>query len=163
MSSLPIRPATPLWRRSNQLLAGGLLVLGFAVLIGGYYGTSGTRDLDEQVRWLNVAAAGLLVSGFGVVTFLAAGRRAVGRRRLTLFGDAPEPDGGSGAADVLDAGSLVAAPTMTRYHRAGCSFVESKDVAPASRTAHERAGRRPCGICLPDAAGGATGGEGAGR
>jgi hypothetical protein len=162
VSSVPFRPALSLWRRSNQLLAGVLLLLGFVVLMVGYAGTSGTRDLDEQVVWLNVAAAGLLVGGFGVVSFLAAGRRAVGRRRLTLFGDVPTADERRGAADLLDAGSLVAAPTMTRYHRPGCPFVENKDVAPASQAAHERAGRRPCGICRPEG-GGATGSNEVGR
>lgn len=153
MSSVPLRPAagpTGLWRRSNRLVAGVLLVAGFAIVMAGYFGTSGTRDLDHQVVWLNVGAAGLLVAGFGVVSFLAAGRRAVGRRRLTLFGDAPAQPSAAAVVDLASAESLVAAPTMTRYHRAGCSFTDGKGTVPASRAAHEQAGRRPCGVCLPE-------------
>jgi hypothetical protein len=37
---------------------------------------------------------------------------------------------------------------MTRFHEAGCSLVAGKQTSPASRAEHERAGRRPCGLCF---------------
>ncbi len=140
-----------LWPGSNRAVFGVVLAAGLAGLLVAYYGASGTTEVGDQVVWVNVGAAGLLLSGAGIVAFLAAGRRAVGRRRLALFGDVP----GAGAVDVTDehgarsdAGTLVAAPAMTRYHRHGCAFTEGRSVAAASRSEHERAGRRPCGVCL---------------
>src|SRR5947199_77054 len=53
----------------------------------------------------------------------------------------------AGRASRPDA--LVAAPNMTRYHRRACPLAAGKTVRPATRAAHERAGRRPCGVCQP--------------
>jgi hypothetical protein len=141
------------WSGRQRLVLVVLLAVGVVGLSAGYAGTSETLRLSRQVVWLNVAGAALLVSGAGVVLFLTAGRRTIGRRRLGLFGnvdeaEAPSVDVSSRAAT----GDLVATPTMTRYHRADCSFVAGKpDVVVASGAGHEQAGRRPCGVCLPEA------------
>ena len=135
------------WSAKQRLTLVVLLALGAIGLIAGYTGTSGTLRVSRQVVWLNVAAAALLVSGAGVVLFLTAGRREIGQRRFGLFGNVVEDEtatlpGSRSAAD------LVAAASMTLYHRADCPFVEGKSVAVATAAAHEQAGRRPCGVCL---------------
>jgi hypothetical protein len=143
------------WSAKQRLVLVVLLALGVIGLVAGYAGTSGTLRVSRQVVWLNLAGAALLVSGSAVVLFLTAGRREIGRRRLGLFGDVVE-DGAPGAA-VAGTGSaveLVAAGTMTRYHRADCPFVEGKAVIAATAAGHEQAGRRPCGVCLPGGEGG---------
>ena len=138
------------WSANQRLVLAVLLALGVVGLIAGYAGTSGTLRLSRQVVWVNVAGAGLLVSGAGVALFLTAGRQAVGRRRLSLFGNVDEPEATTAAlSSTVAAGDLVAAPTMTRYHRADCSFVAGKPgVVAATASAHDQAGRRPCGVCL---------------
>jgi hypothetical protein len=139
------------WTTKQRLLLTVLLVIGVVGLIAGYAGTSGTLRVSRQVAWVNVAGAALLVSGAGVVLFLTAGRQAIGRRRLSLFGDlvddvVAELDPGV----ALSAADLVSAPTMTRYHRADCSFVADKQgLTAGTAVAHEKIGRRPCGVCLP--------------
>ena len=45
--------------------------------------------------------------------------------------------------------AVVAAPAMTHFHRDGCRLVAGKDVRRATRAAHERDGRTPCGVCRP--------------
>jgi hypothetical protein len=142
------------WTARQRLVLAVFQVLGVAGLIAGYLGTSGTLRLSRQVVWVNVAGAALLVSGAGVTVFLTAGRRAVGRRRLGLFGDVREgrgatvhPDPGPGTAT-----DLVAATAMTKYHRGDCSFVDGKVVTAATAAEHEQGGRRPCGVCLPEGA-----------
>ena len=137
------------WTARQRLVLAVLLVLGVAGLVAGYLGTSGTLRLSRQVVWVNVAGAALIVSGSGVAVFLTAGRRAVGRRRLGLFGDVPAAqvatvDPGAGTAT-----DLVAAASMTKYHRADCTFVDGKSVTASTAAKHEQAGRRPCGVCLP--------------
>jgi hypothetical protein len=138
------------WKPMPRLVLAVLLGLGAAGLVAGYAGTSGTLQVSHQVVWVNVAGAALVMSGAGVALFLTAGRRAIGRRRLALFGNAvpggaAPAGGGSGAA-----ADLVASPAMTRYHRAYCSFVAGKTgLRSASSAAHEKSGRAPCGVCLP--------------
>ena len=143
-------PASP-WNAKQRLMLAVLLVIGAAGLIAGYIGTSGTLRVSRQVGWVNVAGAALLIAGAGVALFLTAGRREVGRRRLSLFGDL---EGSQGAAVDLaataSAADLVSAPTMTKYHRADCSFVDGKPgLKVASSVDHQKIGKGPCGVCLP--------------
>ena len=145
--------ATP-WSAKQRLLLAALLLIGVVGLIAGYVGTSGTLQVSRQVAWVNLAGAALLASGAGVVLFLTAARREIGRRRLSLFGDVivGQAEGfhlgtGIGPAD------LVSALTMTKYHRADCSFVAGKPgLAVATAVNHEKIGKRPCGVCLPGGA-----------
>jgi hypothetical protein len=144
-------PPSP-WTAKHRLMLGVMLALGIAGLIAGYVGTSGTLRVSRQVAWINVAGAALLVSGAGVLLFLTAARREIGRRRLSLFGDVGDVDlsesGSVSASSAIATTDLVAAATMTRYHRGDCSFVDGKSVKAASAADHQQAGRRPCGVCL---------------
>jgi hypothetical protein len=141
------------WTTMQRLLLAVLLAVGVVGLIAGYTGTSGTLRVSRQVGWVNVAGAALLVSGAGVVLFLTAGRREIGRRRLSLFGGAEGAVVAVETASALSAADLVSAPTMTKYHRADCPFVTGKPgLAGGTAVAHEKAGRRPCGVCLPGGA-----------
>ena len=141
-------PASP-WTAKQWLMLAILLAIGVAGLIAGYTGTSGTLRVSRQVVWLNVAGAALLVSGAGVVLFLTAARREIGRRRLSLFGDFAAVSTVDVSTD-LSAADLVTAATMTKYHRADCSFVDGKtDLKVASSVDHQKVGKQPCGVCLP--------------
>jgi len=146
-------PGTAPWNTGHRLVLAVLLALGIAGLVAGYVGTSGTLRLSRQVVWLNVAGAGLLVSGAGVLLFLTAARREIGRRRLSLFGDVAS----AGQTLLLDgpgdraAADLVSASTMTKYHRADCSFVAGKSgLSAGTAVDHEKTSKRPCGVCLPE-------------
>jgi hypothetical protein len=143
-------PASP-WTAKQRLMLAVLLAMGVVGLIAGYVGTSGTLRVSRQVAWVNVAGAALLISGAGVVLFLTGARRAIGRRRLSLFGDL-----GAGQVATVDrstgiaAADLVSAATMTKYHRADCSFVDGKTgLKVASSVDHQKVGKQPCGVCLP--------------
>ena len=137
------------WNAKQRLLLCALLAVGVIGLGAGYTGTSGTLRVSDQVVWVNIGGAALLVSGFGIALFLAAGRREIGRRRLGLFGDVLEGDGVSAiVVDGLSGDELLSAPTMTKYHRADCPFIEGKTVTAAPAEAHQSAGRLPCGVCL---------------
>lgn len=138
-----------LWSAKQRLLLLVLLALGLIGLTAGYAGTSGTLRVSRQVAWVNVAGAALVVSGAGVMIFLTAGRREIGRRRLSLFGNVVAGDAAASVEPASwSAAGLVAAATMRKYHRADCSFVEGKTVTAATAAGHEQAGRRPCGVCL---------------
>ena len=143
-------PASP-WTVKQWLMLAVLLAIGVAGLIAGYVGTSGTLRVSRQVVWVNVAGAALLLSGAGVVLFLTAARREIGRRRLCLFGDVAGAEGGGAelSADFSPA-ELVSASTMTKYHRADCSFLDGKaGLKAASSVDHQKVGKHPCGVCLP--------------
>jgi hypothetical protein len=141
-------PASP-WSAKHRLMLAVLLAIGVAGLTAGYIGTSGTLRVSKQVVWVNLAGAALLFSGAGIVLFLTAARREIGRRRLSLFGDLGAVETVDRSADI-SAVDLVTAPTMTKYHRADCSFVDGKTgLKVASSVDHQNVGKQPCGVCLP--------------
>jgi hypothetical protein len=87
-------------------------------------------------------AAGPVEPGTAPPTAVAARPTAVAARPTAVAATA-----GNGAAS--QDGALVAGARMARYHTGRCPLTAGKPVAAASRADHERAGRRPCGVCSP--------------
>jgi hypothetical protein len=137
------------WRPIDVAVLWSLQIAAAAVLSLGWWGISGTNRLAHQVIWLNLAAAGLLLSGAGVALWLTTGRGAIGHRRRRTLAD-PVTSAVAVRPDTKAGGTLVAAARMTRFHRADCSFVEGKAVTSTSEVDHRAAGRTPCGVCLGD-------------
>ena len=136
-----------------------LCTVGFA-----WFATSGEATLGHQVRWVTVAAGGVMLAGAVSGAWLLAGRRAVGLRALDAL---PLPDEGD-LADVVDlrvkavlstappasdgaaaSAELVAAPGMRYFHRPDCPLTQGKAVATAARNEHVRLGRTACEVCRP--------------
>lgn len=143
----------------REMTRWALVVTAGAVLwIVAWYVASSKINYTQQLPFLDMAIAGLILALGADVTLLMAGRRSVGSRRRFLLG---EP-GGTGyaeeaprTAEVYDltrapnSAALVGGPSLNRYHRADCPMAAGRDWAPASRWEHEEAGRSPCGLCKP--------------
>jgi hypothetical protein len=133
------------WTRVDVLLTALLIAIGGVVWIIGWYRVSGRTAMDEQVAPFDLAVFGAVVFGAGQVRWFIGGRRAVDARRRVLLGS--------------DAVLAVAVPVVPReellsgserfFHRLDCSLALDRAWAPASRSAHEQAGRVPCGVCAP--------------
>jgi hypothetical protein len=125
----------------------GLSGLSLVGLVVAWWEESGTASLHTEIIWLNVGVAAIVIGGLGNMTWLLQGRRAIAIRRRDVM--AAVPLGTSPArsvpAEVDDA--RVAVPGATRHHRPGCAAVAGKSVESMSVAKHERAGRRPCGLC----------------
>jgi hypothetical protein len=121
----------------------GVAVMSFAVY------QAGTRATPaSQAPWATWAVGGLIVLGAANALWLLAARRTVGLRSRLLLEelDALAAASGRPARATSD---LVATAAMTRFHHRWCPLASGKPVRPWSRAAHERAGRRPCGVCAP--------------
>ena len=136
-----MRARTPLPVYLTQLI-------GFLVLALAWWAISGTGQVESQVNWLVVAVAALGVSLAACLGWLFVGSRRIALRRMQLtasvagkFAAVPGPS--------MAPEELVAAVSMTRYHRADCQLVRGKEAPPDRRSAHEQAGRTPCGVCRP--------------
>jgi hypothetical protein len=149
----PVRRGIVPWRVGDAVTLYLATVMGFALIALAWYGAAGTAKLSTQLAWVNVGAVGVAVLGTGNVLWLLAGRRAIGARRARLLriDSVASTIALSRSADVapLPDGELVASVAMTRFHRATCLLASGKDMKGATRKAHERAGRRPCGVCRP--------------
>jgi hypothetical protein len=140
--------ATEPWNRRNVTGFTVATALGAALLGASYVGVSAEVHLKDQVPFLDLGVAGLLVAAVGGVRWLAAGIKAVRVRKATdlalvrsRFGSV-EATGPAGPSD-----DFVATARMTRYHRPNCSLVAGKDVRAATAAEHSAAERRPCGVC----------------
>ena len=125
----------------------GLLLLSLAGIVVAWWGISGTARTSGQITWLNVGVSAIVVSGLGNMTWLLQGRRALAIRRRALLGQLGTAVHVPVDPYPVDAGARFAVPGTTHHHRAGCPAIAGKPVESMSLSKHERAGRRPCGIC----------------
>ena len=141
-SSRPPRPLLPL-----AVLAGAG---GVAAMLVGWVQVSASSHVDEQVSWSAISLIGAVLVCTGAGLAATSGERVflLHLHRLAAAVDAGSSGSTtSGGAAAVPADQLVAAATMSRYHRANCPLAAGKAVDADSRAAHERAGRRPCGVC----------------
>jgi len=140
----PSRPPRPLLPLAILLAVGGVV----AMLIG-WIKVSESAHVDRQVSWSSLSLIG------AVLICAAAGLAATSGERIFLLHlnrlATAVPLGTrqsmTGLPTEVVRDQLVAAPTMARYHRAGCPLAAGKPVTADTRAAHERAGRQACGVC----------------
>jgi hypothetical protein len=142
-----------LWSPRTAVTVAGVGTAGVVAMIVAWSATARTIRVERQVDWIPLGVAGAAALTLAMVAWVLSGRRAVAVRLAglaTLRPTAPAPSGAAASAPVAAGdGSLVAAERMVRYHRSSCPLVAAKPTRPASRSAHEAAGRRPCGMCEP--------------
>jgi hypothetical protein len=135
---------------SGQARFVALAFVGAVLMALGWYDAAGTVAFSDQARSGALATAGSMAVCTAVVLRTLAARQAVERRLADLVRRAehlsPTIDVREGGLSV---GALVATEAMGRYHRSSCPLAAGKAVRAATRTAHEAAGRLPCGICGP--------------
>ena len=143
MSTTP-RPPRPLLPLAILAGAGGVV----AMLVG-WVEVSATAHVDRQVSWSVLSLIGAVLACAAAGLAATSGERIfllhLHRLTATLEVAAGRPSGTVAAA--VQADRLVAAPTMSRYHRVDCPLAAGKATAAGSRADHERAGRRACGVC----------------
>lgn len=138
------------WRALDVQLAVALAGAGALIALAGWWGTSHSAAVADQVPWSAVAVAGLLLAQLGTVWLVLAGRLALRRRhgglahRLALTGRV------AAATKARARGVVVASAAMTRYHRPDCAAAIGKAVEETPVEAQRRAGRRPCRLCNPE-------------
>ena len=127
-------------------------VLGALVICVGWIGGSGTVALSRQAGWLGVAVVGNLMAGAAMVGWLLSGLRSVRQLKQEVVADleARWPSASVQIGVVADPAGLVSLAGARRYHRGDCRLVQGKPTRAAALSAHHRAGRQPCGVCVRD-------------
>lgn len=125
-----------------------LLLLSLAGLVVAWWGESGTARLSTQITYLNVGVVAVVIGGLGNFTWLVQGRRALALRRRELLASLPVAASPAPPVAYPTSGEVrVAVPGATLHHRPDCPAVAGKRTQERSVAAHEKAGRRPCGLC----------------
>jgi hypothetical protein len=152
MTRQPTPGASPLapWTGADVTVTAVAAVLGAAALLVSWAGSSTARALGQQTTWMGVGIGALLAASAAASYWLLQGRRAVVRRRADwVVRERSRRSAGQEAASAGVREQLVSLASMTRFHRGECPLVAGKPVVAANRAAHEREGRRPCGVCRP--------------
>lgn len=152
-------------RREHPWLDGDVVKLSIfamlglaAIVVSAWLAARDSASLANQVAWLNLGIAGLLILGVGNCTWLIAVRGAVAERRAALvwLDSAPDDDlaidnetasgNGTGRFEPAETAtwSLVRGAGMSRVHLSNCPLVAGRRVEPAAIGDGE-----PCGVCLP--------------
>ncbi|WP_344603958.1 hypothetical protein [Sporichthya brevicatena] len=141
MTSPAAAPAVP-WLPRETRWVGGFGLVAIVLLVVCWWQAAGEGDPSDQLPWLNLGTAAVLVYWVLAGRTLARARRRVAERRSAqlaalgsrpwLRSDAPSTPAGDG---------LVVAAGMTRAHRPECPLVSGKPTSPAP------AGAPTCGIC----------------
>jgi hypothetical protein len=141
------------WHTGNRLSVLFLSLIGFGGIVFSWWMVAGTAETATQQRWIDVGVVALLLATVGDIVYLLAGRRSVRTRerslalRMARLADVGLLGDGDAAESGTDA--VVTAPRMSRYHRTDCLLVRGKTVSRGMVAENERAGRRPCGVCMP--------------
>jgi hypothetical protein len=144
--------------------------LAIALATVGWWNASGESRAGDQIGWLNVSLAGVVITVGANGLFLARGRQTIRRATTVVLTDPPHPRSrkgpvlganghtaaqsfvvaapGSPAGD-LPQGRLVSVAGTRRYHRPGCALVATKAVEQNTSEAFSSTGRHPCEVCDP--------------
>jgi hypothetical protein len=136
------------WSEAEARTSFAFAAAGAALIVWAWWGSSGRASADGT-EWFACGIAGLGVLCFGALTWVMAGRRAVGDRREALeervvscFGARPMPADEARALHVILQGS-------TRYHRRECLLVAGKRTTTCSEADEGSASLLACEMCRP--------------
>jgi hypothetical protein len=136
----------------------------------GWWNASGESRAGDQIGWLNVSLAGVVITIGANGLFLARGRQTIRLATTVVLTDPPRAGAGTwpivsanghtaaqsfvvaspGSPDSdLRQGRLVSVAGTRRYHRPGCALVAAKAVEQNTSEAFSRTGRHPCEVCEP--------------
>jgi len=144
------------WSSSQfaALVAGNSLAVLLAFV--GWLRASSEGRAGDQIVWLNVSFAGVVVAIAANGFFLARGRQTV--RLATPVALAGSLRSGAAAAPARADGSAQASPRsgrvvavagLKRYHRFECALVAGKTVEQAQADSFAGSGLIPCEVCEP--------------
>jgi len=144
MNPAVCRVAAGPWSARDRRAVTGWLVSGAALIVAAWFFAAGAVEPADQLGFVTLGVAGGLVWLVGLCSWLARGRRQVGRRARLLLGAPPSADVAAVSAD-----ELVAADGRRWFHRADCLLARSRNWRSAPRSEHEWAGRQACPACNP--------------
>jgi hypothetical protein len=152
------------WLLEDLLRLAGVYAAAVAVVGACWIGVASTATWSNQVAWLVVSAAAVIVAGWGSGRWLLIGLSRIraaecealarvgalaGGSGTTVAESAVVPDPPGAATEPDRSPSPVWVRGQSRYHVPACPLVAGKRTSAMSRRRHEAAGRQACGVCEP--------------
>jgi hypothetical protein len=114
--------------------------VGLTLIVTAWWTTSGARSIPQQLAWLNIGIAGLILGGLSNLFWLGEGRRVLRRERISV----PLKTRVRSTIPASHEQRVTVAGTL-RYHRRGCVLVRGKAVTVSTGNGSIRA----CEVCRP--------------
>lgn len=130
-------------------IAANIVCLG--LIVGSWWSASGRGRADEQVVWLAISIAGVMIAGGvnGILLLRLFGNIRLAKRAVLLPDELAGGARPATSAQAVNRGELVHILGTTRFHRADCPLANGKSSEAATRRTHELAGLRACETCRP--------------
>lgn len=150
MGGRVLRVLSP-WAPAETVRLAAVNVLGVLLVGLGWWAAHQEVALGRQVRWATLAVSGLIISGYGIVSWLMRAHWSIMQRRESLVPDtlvrestvSPDPGHAHGTATV------IVGPGGRLFHRHGCALTAGRRWASVDRSSALAGDRQPCGVCRP--------------
>ncbi|MGQ0631369.1 MAG: hypothetical protein ACT4P1_10020 [Sporichthyaceae bacterium] len=144
------RSSTSPWTTQLYVLYAVLAGIGLILFVIGTVIVNDETVYDDQVPAINIAIVGTVLTCAAGISLLVAGRRTLTARRVAVLGIVPAMRASVAVVSGPAASAvLIGGEGLTHFHRADCPMAAGRDWKAASAADHERAGRKPCGVCSP--------------
>jgi len=143
-SGAAVMMASPL-RRLDSTVVGLGVALALALLAGGWFQASGTRQARSALDGVLLAVVALVVCGLSMAGYSSRIGRAVGLRKQLAFGGLSRTTAAVAARPETASDELFVAEGGVRFHRAGCAILARRPVTRYEPARHLDA--VPCELC----------------
>ena len=148
------------WKRWHSLAVVAANALALVLAVVGWFYSSNKTHAADQIAWLNVSFAGVVLAIAANGFFLARGRQTVRlampvalaatNRSTSRYPTVASSNGSAPSHSVSPgAGRLVTVAGTRRYHRPECGLVAGKATQQATAGQFAGAGLVPCEVCSP--------------
>jgi hypothetical protein len=142
-----LRAMSP-WAPAETVRLAAVSALGVLLVGLAWWAAHREAAFGRQVRWATVAASGLVIAGFGIVSWLMRARWTIMQRRESLVPDriarrVRDP------GDTYATSNVVVGPGSHLFHRHGCALTAGRGWGTVARLSALAEDRQPCGVCRP--------------
>jgi len=136
------------WAPAETLRLAAVSALGVLLVGLAWWAAHREAALGRQVRWATLAVSGLVIAGFGIVSWLMRARWTIMQRRESLVPDRM-------VRRVRNPGNAYATPNVVigpgshLFHRHECPLTAGRGWETVARSGALAEDRRPCGVCGP--------------
>jgi hypothetical protein len=150
------------WDMADLAGLGGRSAVAVLGIVVSWEGASRSTSWNTQQAWTALGVGCLVIGLTGVLGWVRAGLNRLRHLKLEVLEalrpaeavavkqSAPTPWIAQDDLPSLDeAGLVVIGVGMSSFHRPACLFAEGKELDLQRRSAAERTGASPCGVCRP--------------
>jgi hypothetical protein len=139
------------WAPAETMRLATVSILGVLLVCLGWWAAHREVALGRQVRWATLAVSGLIICGYGIVSWLMRAHWSIMQRRESLLPDTVvrRPDVSPDLPHTNGTAAVIVGPGGRLFHRHGCALTAGRGWGSIARSSALAEDRQPCGVCRP--------------